>query len=350
MNESKTLKNPSYDFVDLCKFLGSLFVVSIHTEIFKSFSETFNNYYANFPTRIAVYFFFIASSYFFFKGIIFEDRKIKKCKENSYKLKKYFVRMSILYIFWSFIFMISDIPMWYRENCLTIKNFIGFGLSCITSASHYHLWFLLGLIYTIPIMYFLLRFIDYKKLIIISCVFYAIGLLYGSYRIIPLPFTNIWDLIFTKWPRIMSSIFNIIPLCGFGIICDKINISNLSIKIITLLSFLLFTVESILLYVYTPNTASAFCIFTIPTVTFLFISTKNCKIKVKHNIIFRKLSTLIYCSHPLVMIIFKRFVDTKSMNSLLYFLCISVLTILFSLVIILLNRKFRKLKFLKYIM
>lgn len=38
MNESKTLKNPSYDFVDLCKFLGSLFVVSIHTEIFKSFS------------------------------------------------------------------------------------------------------------------------------------------------------------------------------------------------------------------------------------------------------------------------------------------------------------------------
>ena len=59
MNESKTLKKPSYDFVDLCKFLGSLFVVSIHTEIFKSFSETFNNYYANFPTRIAVYFFFM---------------------------------------------------------------------------------------------------------------------------------------------------------------------------------------------------------------------------------------------------------------------------------------------------
>lgn len=72
MNENKTINKQSYDFVDLCKFIGSLFVVSIHTEIFKSISETFNNYYANFPTRIAVYFFFIASSYFFFNGIIFE--------------------------------------------------------------------------------------------------------------------------------------------------------------------------------------------------------------------------------------------------------------------------------------
>lgn len=350
MNENKTINKQSCDFVDLCKFIGSLFVVSIHTEIFKSFSDTFNNYYFNFPTRIAVYFFFIASSYFFFKGIIFEDGKIKKCKENSYKLKKYFVRMSILYIFWSFIFMISDIPMWYRENCLTIKNFIGFGINCITSSSHYHLWFLLGLIYTIPIMYFLLRFIDYKKLIIISCVFYAIGLLYGSYRIIPLPFTNIWDLIFTKWPRIMSSIFNIIPLCGFGIICDKIKFSKIFVNIIAMLSFLLFTVESILLYIYTPGTASSFCISTIPTVTFIFLFAKNFKIEIKHNIIFRKLSTLIYCAHPLVMTIFSIFVDTKSMNSLLYFLCISTLTILFSLVIILLNSKFKKLKFLKYIM
>ena len=199
-------------------------------------------------------------------------------------------------------------------------------------------------------MYFLLRFINYKKLIVIYCVFYTVGLLYSSYRIISLPFTNIWDLIYTKWPRIMSSIFNIIPLYGFGIICDKINISNLSINVITLLSFLLFTVESILLYVYTPSTASSICIFTISTVTFLFISTKNCKIKVKHNIIFRKLSTLIYCAHPLIITIFSIFVDTKSMNRLLYFLCISVLAILFSLVIILLNRKFKKLKFLKYIM
>lgn len=133
--------------------------------------------------------------------------------------------------------------MWYRENCLTIKNFIGFGLSCITSASHYHLWFLLGLIYTIPIMYFLLRLINYRKLIVISCVFYIVGLLYGSYRIVPLLLANIWDIIYAKWPRIMSSIFNIIPLYGFGIICDKINISNLSINVITLLSFFLFTIH-----------------------------------------------------------------------------------------------------------
>ena len=64
-----SLLKPTYESVDLAKFIGSFLVVAIHTAIFRSVSETANHYFINLFCRLAVYFYFIASAYFFFQGL-----------------------------------------------------------------------------------------------------------------------------------------------------------------------------------------------------------------------------------------------------------------------------------------
>lgn len=97
-----------YDPIDLSKFIGSFLVVAIHTNIFISFSEVFNWYFVNLFCRIAVYFFFIMSAYFFFETLDYDNGKIKLSKENWLKLKKYILRMTVLYLVWTAIYFIYD--------------------------------------------------------------------------------------------------------------------------------------------------------------------------------------------------------------------------------------------------
>lgn len=332
------------------KFIGSFLVISIHTEIFSSFSAIFNHYFINVFSRLSVYFYFVASAYFFFKELAFENGKIKKCKENFSKLKKYFIRVFLLYFIWSIIYMISDLPTWKAYDCLNIKNFLGFGLACITNSSHYHLWFLISLVYAIPIMYFSLRYINKRALAIISAVLYVVGLIYGTYSFINPPFTGIWALFGNVFVRLQTVIFYVIPICTFAIFADKIKFYKIKTSVLTILAIILFSVEQMILYFTVPDTVSAYSIFTIPATFLIFVFAKNLNIKLKHNYILRKLSTIIYCSHPLVITLLALLYDFKSLNSLLYFAIVSVTTLILCSIIVLLQVKFKKFKFLKYIM
>lgn len=70
-----------YDFIDFCKFISSFLVVSIHTNVFASVSESFNDYFINAFCRVAVYFYFVVSAWLFFSKISFKDGKITEDKK-----------------------------------------------------------------------------------------------------------------------------------------------------------------------------------------------------------------------------------------------------------------------------
>ena len=197
--------------------------------------------------------------------------------------------------------MLSDIPMWYEQNCLTLKNFIGFGMSCVINTSHYHLWFLLSLVYAIPIIYFSLRFIKLKYIVVVSVFLYSIGLLYGEFSFIGLPLQNMWQHFGDVLPRFQTVFFYVIPICIFSIKCDSLNFSKVKSVFALIVSFFLFSIEGIVLYIFSPNTVSSYNLFMIPTVVLLFVCVKSITMTLKYNYLIRKLSTVIYCMHPLVM-------------------------------------------------
>lgn len=337
----------NFDSVDLFKLIGSFLVVSIHTNIFLSVSEEFNWYFVNVFSRIAVYFFFVASAYFFFRNIRFCNGKIEACPENTEKLKKYFVRVLLLYIIWSFIYMLSDIPMWYELDCLTFKNFVGFGISCIIDTSHYHLWFLISLVYAIPILYLLLRFIRIKYVIVLSILLYTIGVIYGEFSFLGLPFQETWNKFGEIAPRIQTVVFYVIPICLFAIKCDLLDFRRVYKSLLLIAAFVLYSAEGMTVHIFYSESATSYNIFMIPTVLLLFVLVKSFSISLRNNYIIRKLSTVIYCLHPLVMWGLKYIYDFRALNSILYFAVVALVTSICGLAIVLLSQK---VKWLKYLM
>ncbi len=124
------------------------------------------------------------------------------------------------------------------------------------------------------------------------------------------------------------------------------------INVITMVLFLAFSAEVMILLFYSPETASSYSIFTIPAVVFIFLSVRNINISISisNSYILRRLSTIIYCMHPLTMIFFNAFIDSSKLNSLLYFVIISCITTIVGLSLIFLNRKVKFFAFLKYAM
>lgn len=209
--------------------------------------------------------------------------------------------MAILYIVWSLIYFLWYLPQWYQQQYLSFKNIVGYGLHCLINSSYYHMWFLISLIYAIPIMYLLLRYFKVKWVFVFSCVIYIFGVLQGSYPFINPPFDNIFSALGDYWPRMQTVLFCSVPLCITALFCDKINMNPLMIKLMAIIMFVLFSVEGITLYLYSPNTASSYKFLTIPAVFFLFLFIKNIKIILSCGITLRKISTVIYCMHPLIM-------------------------------------------------
>lgn len=348
----KTLdRQTRLDSIDIFKFIGSYFVVAIHTNFFSSYSTEFNWMFVNIVARLAVYFYFVASAYLFFRGIDFCDGKIAKSKDNLKKLKKYVVRTTLLYVVWTLIYLVIDLPKWYMGGYLTVKQLIGYGISCVLNTSYYHLWFLISLIYAIPLLYFLLRYISIKKVVVISAVIYLIGLLYSSYSFLfSMPGTSLWAMWGNYWVRLRTVIFNVIPICSLALLCDKVKINKKVIVALSLGFAVLYLSEGFIFYKVSESTASSYNVMLLPSVLFLFLSIKQIDLKINNNHFFRNMSTLIYCMHPMIMALLGYMMDTSQLNSLAYFIIVSCAVTLMGIMLLSLYHRFPKLKWIKYLM
>lgn len=96
MSHRRKIDGKENGIVDILKFIMSLFVVAIHTDPFNN-----NNLYINPVIRVAVPFFFLISAYFYFE-------RLNECENYGEKLnhlKKYCLRLILLYIGWMVILM-----------------------------------------------------------------------------------------------------------------------------------------------------------------------------------------------------------------------------------------------------
>lgn len=84
----------NYDLVDLFKFIFSILIIGIHT----------NAMGFNILGRLGVPFFFMISSYFFFKKYL-----TKNTKDQYQQLKNYLKRLFFLFLSWQIIYLPSAI-------------------------------------------------------------------------------------------------------------------------------------------------------------------------------------------------------------------------------------------------
>lgn len=162
------LKNPQKfnATFDIMKLIMAILVVGIHTEPF-GFNIWLDRGFGLF-TRFCVPFFFLVSSYFFF---IKHPIPIDK-----HSFIHYILRLAILYLVWSIIYLPFDINTFAHMSLLELLKLF------LWSGNGHALWFLSAIIIGFIILNIFLKITsNYKFLLFISILFLFYGCLKSSY-------------------------------------------------------------------------------------------------------------------------------------------------------------------------
>lgn len=163
-----------YYSIDFFKFICAFLIVFMHTYC-RDFGKT-GTWIIDVISNIGVPFFFIASGFFYTKGII-----RNKTNEKTYFLK-YFTRVSWMYIAWSVItlpiaFLIIERA--HGDYPTYLKFLYLFRLFFFTGSIGIY-WYVLALVYNSAIIYYAHKKQSVSILFFFAILFWLIGVIYNS--------------------------------------------------------------------------------------------------------------------------------------------------------------------------
>lgn len=309
-------KSEDFAIFDVLKLIISFFVVCIHTGIGATTTEM-NLYFLQGLFRVAVPIFFFLAGYFLFRKI---PKEKVMSKESSEAIKRYFYRILLIYVIWSlFYLVIAQIPEWIKNGFSLRDLFVYIEYATIRGDSYLHLWYLSSLFTGVALVFLSRKWFSLRDSLIISIVFFVIGLLLQPYYFLIKPVIEGFPV--TNW--LMYNIFNRFiggPRCGlfFGFVyvalgayfAEHKKVLPRYISLIGLIvSFALSIAEIILIdkkWSWDGGTYGALQLSHIPLVISLFcflFSFKN--VKIGHSKELRSISTLVYLIHPAIILMTK---------------------------------------------
>ena len=297
----------TYPNLDLAKIIGALLVVTIHTAPFKDISRLTNFFITNVIARIAVPLFFAISGFLFFGKLQYENGKIKKCAGNISQLIRYVKKTVFLYLAWSLLYiLLIKLPFWYQSGwwgMYAIKDCLA---ATVLVGSHYHLWYLLALIYAMPILYFVLRLIPLRKVIYLAIPLWICECLLYSYAWLGIDKIPLINFLSTRMPIVLDAYFRAIPLLIIGAFVSKTAFSRFNnMHYVFIGAFVAYVLEASSLYFFSPNNDKFSYLLLTPAVTFSLLCClvygKQVAFLKTQQLLLRNMSVTIYCMHPLIM-------------------------------------------------
>lgn len=287
MNTSKI-----YYLIDTFKLVCAILILFMHT--YNRDGGEIGAWFLNVLSSIGVPFFFIASGFFYTKGLI-RHNKTNTTKEY---FTKYFKRVSLMYIAWT----ILTLPIAYliieraHGDYSTFLKFIYLIRLILFTGSIGIYWYVLALVYNSIILYFAFKKKLKYSLFIGSFILWIIGCVYNS------PFNN-GNMFFESIHIVFGSERNFLNVGLFYMAIgylfaqheEKIHFKLRWIIVAFLVSILLRTLEVEYYHTHTLQALQA---------TLLFLIGINISFKPKYySTSIRELSTAIYLQHfPFILL------------------------------------------------
>lgn len=338
---------------DIAKLIMSFFVAAIHIKPFSSISTIVNFYIVECIGRMAVPIFFSIAGFFLYK-------KIFNNQSNYYEIvKKYVLRIFSIYLIWSILYYIpySD----GKISFLLIKSFI---IKFLLKGIFSQLWYMQSLIVGVILSTFCSKKIGIKNTLILSFVFFIIGLLIVPYypyicRTISIPYKikRLIDSMGYKTGR-NGLFFGMFFITMGGYISKyqdlllKKNVQKYVLMFI--LSVILLVIESNIIknlngQYYGLQLSLVPCSFSAMLLMLIYNAKFNRNINTSN---IRSLSFLIYLIHEWISYLYKHtiqkviIINGVFQNSLIKYIIIMIITIVISELIIYLSKtnKFKMLK------
>lgn len=297
--------NRRINSIDIARLLAAILVVAIHTQAITWFSD-YSNGSIQILSRVAVPFFFCTSGYFLHKN--YTNRGFPAIAATFWKTVKLYFVLSLVYftvVFLSAPALLHESKKWMLVDFLL-------------NGSYYHLWYMVGTVYSIAIIYLVCKLKLMKVLLPLAVICYAIGLLGTSYYSIGnrLPVLNV--LFNSGWFLSIRRIFFMgFPFTALGWTISqgqlKLHIPKKYLLIATMLVALLFVAEIIIVTVTGMSRSIEITVFLYPLLFLLFQICLAYPIEWKSRLasFCRDIAYFTYFWHPLIILVLRRVVDAN---------------------------------------
>lgn len=353
---NKSSKN--YNCMDLMKFISSLLVIVIHTNPLLQFSDAANYMFSSSICRLAVPFFFMSTGFLVF-------RKIDFCNMQRGSLVAFTKKILRLYFIWSVIYFPFSIFELYKTDKNILSCLIKYLRNIVFWGSFSSLWYMPAVIVAVWLTYFSIKHFKKFKIIIPCAIFlYIAGMYLLTYRkafefIFSVPeihrLLSIAEKIFMTTRNGLFFGFIFVAIGAFFAYKPiKINLKK-AVALFLISTALLFA-EVMLSFFYFRAELPDMWFMLLPSSFFLFYIVTHIELKNSGKYIFmRKMSSLIYFGHFLIIIFFIPLLNKIfqyllhsdfSIEELSCYIITSIASVIISYVIIKLSQKPR-LKFLK---
>lgn len=297
--------NPRIHSIDIARLFAAILVVAIHTQAITWF-PCFENGNIQILTRVAVPFFFCTSGYFLHKNYI--NSGCPAIAATFWKTVKLYTLLSVVYF--SIIFL-SNPALLHESKKWILVDFLFNG-------SYYHLWYMVGIIYSIAIIYLICKLKLSNVLLPLAVICYAIGLLGTSYYGIGsrLPVLN--ALLDSGWFLSIRRIFLMgFPFTALGWTISegklRLRSSKNHLLFATTLAALLFVGEIVAVTVTGMSRTIEITIFLYPLLFLLFQICLAYPLEGKGKLasICRDTANFTYFWHPLVILALRRVINAN---------------------------------------
>ena len=297
--------NPRINSIDIARLFAAILVVAIHTQAITWFSS-YSNGNIQILTRVAVPFFFCTSGYFLHKNYI--NSGCPAVAATFWKTVKLYALLSLVYF--SVIFL-SNPALLHESKKWMLVDFLFNG-------SYYHLWYMVGVIYSIAMIYLVCKLKLSKILLPLAIVCYVIGLLGTSYYGIGsrLPVLNM--LFDSGWFLSIRRIFLMgFPYTALGWTISegklKLHIPKKHLLLAATLVSLLFVAEIVAVTVTGMSRTIEITLFLYPLLFLLFQICLAYPLVGKSRValVCRDIANFTYFWHPLVILVLQRVLDAN---------------------------------------
>ncbi|MCH5174293.1 MAG: acyltransferase [Prevotellaceae bacterium] len=279
--------------IDIAKFIAALLVVAIHTALFRDVDDKLYFIFNELICRLGVPFFAICTGYYMYKqiadsgwnGIVKQEKKLLK-----------------IYGLWTVLYFLFLLPNWIQIDYLSWENVVGFCKSTVLTGSYYHLWYVLYVIYALPVLYIVLKYAPSSLWVWIAGILYFVNALkYGYSELLPKPIANCISFVDSGY-ALLGAQFVVLPmmLCGSYLAYQNKKHGLKPNLFCLILSFVLLIIEGFVLKSYVDHDKAVSRIFMIlPTAYFLFATLLEISVNAPFANMLSKMSLIIYCVHPM---------------------------------------------------
>lgn len=153
-----------YTNLDITKWICALIVVAIHVSPLQDLAPVANVFFKEVGARVAVMLFFAMSGLGFFGKLIYHQGKIVNCPHNRQSLFRYFKSIAVIYAGWSVVYLAIRLPSWWQAGWwgwTLVKDSVA---AFFFQGLFYHMWYLLALLYGVPVLYGLMTVLTEKQM------------------------------------------------------------------------------------------------------------------------------------------------------------------------------------------